>query len=173
MKVSDRVTGAMLVALGVAAYWGGSLLPPVPGQQVGPNVFPMVIGAALTVCGVLILLGVGRTFEEEEKIVTSSTGEVADGDALAPAQGRVATFLRGGWKVLVPPAALFFYYFASERLGFWITALLMVFALARSQGAKWRHAVGLAIVAPALVHLVFYKLLRVPLPPGLLKFPWA
>ena len=173
MKVSDRVTGAILVALGAASYYGGSLLPPVPGQQVGPNVFPMVIGAALVVCGVLIIAGVGRTFEEEEKIVTSATGEVADSDALEPPRGPVETFLRGGWKVLVPPAALFFYYFASERLGFWITAMLMVFALAWSQGAKIRHAVALAIVAPALVHLTFYKLLRVPLPEGLLKFPWT
>ena len=173
MKVSDRVTGAMLAGLGAAAYWGGSLLPPVPGQQVGPNVFPMVIGAALVVCGVLIIAGVGRTFEEEEKIVTSAEGEVADGDALEKSQGYAATFLRGGWKVLVPPAALFFYYFASERLGFWITACAMIFALAWSQGARFRQAAALAIVAPAVVHLVFYKLLRVPLPPGLLKFPWA
>ena len=173
MKVSDRVTGAMLVGLGVASYWGGSVLPPVPGQQVGPNVFPMVIGAALIACGVLIIIGIGRTFEEDEKVVTSATGEVADSEAVDPPRGRVADFLGGGWKVLVPPAALFFYYFASERLGFWITALLMVFALAWSQGAKLKHAIALAIVAPALVHLVFYKLLRVPLPPGLLKFPWA
>lgn len=173
MKVSDRVTGAMLLGLGVAAYRGGSLLPPVPGQQVGPNVFPMVIGAALVTCGVLIMLGVGRTFEEEEKIVTSATGDVAEEDALERARGRLATFLGGGWKVLVPPAALFFYYFASERLGFWVTASLMVFTLAWSQGARLKWAVALAILAPALVHLVFYKLLRVPLPPGLLKLPWA
>jgi putative tricarboxylic transport membrane protein len=173
VKLPDRVTGAMLVALGVAAYWGGSLLPPVRGQQIGPNVFPMVIGAALVVCGVLIMLGVGRTFEEEEQIVTSATGEVAQADALERQQGFIAGFLRDGWKVLVPPAALFFYYFASERLGFWITASLMVFTLAWSQGARLKWAVALAIVAPALVHLVFYKLLRVPLPFGLLKYPWA
>jgi putative tricarboxylic transport membrane protein len=173
MKVPDWVTGAMLVALGAASYWGGSLLPPVPGQQVGPNVFPMVIGGALVTCGVLIMLGVGRTFEEDEKIVTSARGDVADGDTIDPPRGYVATFLGGGWKVLLPPVALFFYYFASERLGFWITALVMVFGLAWSQGAKLKHAVALAIVAPAVLHLVFYKLLRVPLPPGLLKFPWA
>jgi putative tricarboxylic transport membrane protein len=173
VKVSDRVTGAMLVALGGAAYWGGSLLPPVPGQQVGPNVFPMVIGAALVACGVLIMLGVGRTFEEEEQVVTSASGEVAQADALERQQGFVRGFLGGGWKVLVPPAALFFYYFASERLGFWITATLMVLALAWTQGAKPKQAIVLALVAPALVHLVFYKLLRVPLPFGLLKFPWA
>ena len=173
MKVSDRVTGAMLAGLGAAAYWGGSLLPPVPGQQVGPNVFPMVIGAALVVCGVLIMLGIGRTFEEEEQIVTSATGDVAQARALEPERGFVSGFLHDGWKVLVPPAALFFYYFASERLGFWITASLMILTLACSQGAKLKWAVALAVVAPALVHVVFYKLLRVPLPMGLLKFPWA
>ena len=173
MKVSDRVTGAMLVGLGAAAYWGGSLLPPVPGQQVGPDVFPMVIGASLVACGVLIMLGVGRTFEDEEQVVTSAEGDVAKGAALEPGRGFVSGLLHGGWKVLIPPVALFFYYFASERLGFWITASLMIFALAWSQGAKLKWAVALAVVAPAVVHLVFYKLLRVPLPIGLLKFPWA
>ena len=173
MKVSDKVTGAMLVGLGAAAYWGGSLLPPVPGQQVGPDVFPMVIGAALVACGVLIVLGVGRTFEEEEELVTSATGEVAKAAALEPERGFVSGFLHDGWKVLIPPAALFFYYFSSERLGFWITAALMIFTLAWSQGARLKWAVALAVVAPAVVHLVFYKLLRVPLPIGLLKFPWA
>ena len=173
MKVSDRVTGAMLVGLGAAAYWGGSRLPQIAGQQVGPDVFPMVIGAALVVCGVLIMLGVGRTFEEEEQVVTSAKGDVAKGAALKPGRGSVSGLLHGGWKVLIPPVALFFYYFASERLGFWITASLMIFTLAWSQGAKLKWAVALAVVAPAVVHLVFYKLLRVPLPIGLLKFPWA
>jgi putative tricarboxylic transport membrane protein len=173
MKVSDRITGLLLVILGGFAYWGGSLLPPVPGQQVGPDVFPMVIGAGLVVCGVLIALGIGRTFEEDEKVVTSITGEVTDAEASATVQSRIATLVNGGWKVLVPPTALFFYYFASERLGFWITASVMILALARSQGAKWKSTILLALLAPAFVHLVFYKLLRVPLPFGILKFPWA
>ncbi|MEO5771755.1 MAG: tripartite tricarboxylate transporter TctB family protein [Burkholderiaceae bacterium] len=173
MKVSDRVTGLILVVLGGAAYWGGSRLPPVPGQQVGPDVFPMVIGASLVVCGVLIMLGIGRTFEEVDKVVTSEAGDVAEAAALTPERGFMAGLLHDGWKVLVPPAALYFYYFASERLGFWLTASLMIFALAWSQGARLKWAVALAIVAPALVHLVFYKLLRVPLPFGILQFPWT
>ena len=36
------------------------MLPPVPGQQVGPNVFPMVIGIGLVACGVMIAAGIGR-----------------------------------------------------------------------------------------------------------------
>lgn len=173
MKVSDRITGLMLVVLGGLSYYGGSLLPPVPGQQVGPDVFPMVVGAALVMCGVLIMLGIGRTFEEDEKIVTSETGAVADATELEPDRGFVAGFLQGGWKVLTPPVALFFYYFASEKLGFWITATVMIYVLALTQGAKPRWAAMLALLAPAFVHLVFYKLLRVPLPVGLLQFPWA
>jgi putative tricarboxylic transport membrane protein len=173
MKVSDRVTGLMLVVLGALAYWGGSLLPPVPGQQVGPDVFPMVIGAGLVICGVLIMLGIGRTFEEEEAIVTSATGEVAPADVVEPDKGLVAGFVAGGWKVLLPPAALFFYVFASEKLGFWLTATAMIFVLAWSQGAKLKWAALLSIGAPIFVHLVFYKLLRVPLPAGILNFPWA
>lgn len=175
MKVSDHVTGLLLMILGGFTYWGGSKLPPVPGQQVGPDVFPMVIGAALFVCGVLIALGVGRTFEEDEKIVTSESGDVVDIEQLLQAKDRskVSIFLAGGWKILVPPVALFFYYFASEKLGFWLTATVMILVLARSQGAKWRGSLLLALLAPAVVHLVFYKLLRVPLPAGIFQFPWA
>jgi putative tricarboxylic transport membrane protein len=173
MKVSDRITGLMLVILGGFVYWGGSKLPPVPGQQVGPDVFPMVIGAALVICGVLIAIGIGRTFEEEEKIVLDENGNVAEAQVLAKPLTRLETFISGGWKILVPPTALFFYYFASEKLGFWITAALMIFALAKSQGASLKATLALTLIAPAVVHLIFFKLLRVPLPLGFLKFPWA
>jgi putative tricarboxylic transport membrane protein len=39
-------------------------------------------------------------------------------------------------------------------------------------GARLRLAIPLAIGAPLFVHLVFSKLLRVPLPPGLVPAPW-
>jgi putative tricarboxylic transport membrane protein len=41
MHLPDRVTGLFMVALGGLAAYGGSRLPPVPGQQIGPNVFPL------------------------------------------------------------------------------------------------------------------------------------
>jgi putative tricarboxylic transport membrane protein len=173
MKVSDRITGLILVILGGFVYWGGSKLPPVPGQQVGPDVFPMVIGAALVICGLLIAFGIGRTFEEDEKIVLDESGNVAEVQTLSKPQSRFEVFIGGGWKILVPPMALFFYYFASEKLGFWITAALMIFALSKSQGASLKAALVLTAMAPAVIHLIFFKLLRVPLPMGFLKFPWA
>ena len=36
-------------------------------------------------------------------------------------------------------------------------------------GGSWRAAVAVAIVATVLIHLSFYKLLRIPLPWGLLE----
>ena len=48
----------------------------------------------------------------------------------------------------------------------------MVLAAALGLGARLRLAVPLALVAPIAVHLVFSRLLRVPLPMGLLSPPW-
>ncbi|WP_043338803.1 tripartite tricarboxylate transporter TctB family protein [Belnapia moabensis] len=154
MQLSDRVTGGVLVVLGGLAAWSGSRLPAVPGQDVGPAAFPMLIGSGLVICGALIALGIGRSFEVPEEDV--------------PATG--SRF--GGLRVLIPPALLLFYMLASEPLGFLLTAGIMVFVVAWALGASMRLAVPLALVAPVLVHLAFYKLLRVPLPDGVLPAPW-
>jgi putative tricarboxylic transport membrane protein len=73
MRLPDQVTGLFLAGLGAAAAYGGWLLPPVPGQPVGPNVFPLVIGAGLALCGLAIAFG-GRSFEEEEELVPVEEG---------------------------------------------------------------------------------------------------
>jgi putative tricarboxylic transport membrane protein len=162
MHLSDRVTGGFLVLLGALAFWGGSRLPGVPGQDVGPAVFPMVIGAGLVLCGSLIAFGIGRSFEE----APPESDERAPG--LAGMLGRYAPL-----AALVPPALLIFYVIVVERLGFLPTAAIMVLACALALGASWRLALGLALLAPPAVHLAFYKMLRVPLPDGLLTAPWA
>ncbi|WP_088348385.1 MULTISPECIES: tripartite tricarboxylate transporter TctB family protein [Rhodomicrobium] len=162
MQFSDRVTGLFLVALGGLAAYGGSRLPPVPGQQVGPDVFPMVIGTGLCLCGALIALGVGKSFEEDPEDETLSATEVQSGP---PDWWR-------GLMALIPPGLLLFYVLTVDRLGFVLTAGLMVLTTATALGARLRLAVPLAIVAPVLVHLLFSKLLRVPLPPGLIPMPW-
>ena len=165
MQLSDRFTGLFLIALGGVAAYGGSRLPPVPGQQVGPNVFPMVVGAGLILCGAMIALGIGRHFEDE-----------AEADLAAHSAGDpVAQGARGWWgglMALVPPGLLLFYVFAVDRLGFLVTAATIVLTAAVALGARLRLAVPLAIGAPLFVHLVFSKLLRVPLPPGLVPAPW-
>jgi|SRR5215207_9101173 putative tricarboxylic transport membrane protein len=162
MRLSDRITGSVVTTLGVLATYGGSRFPPVPGQNVGPSAFPMVIGVGLIICGVLIALGIGHSFEEE-----------AEAD-LAAIEGppQPADPLTYRLRALLPPGLLLFYVYAADRIGFVPTAALMIFAAALAFGAKLRVALPLAVLAPIAIHLIFYKLLRVPLPPGLLPMPW-
>ena len=53
-----------------------------------------------------------------------------------------------------------------------ITAALIVYATATALGARWKLSLPLAVLAPIGIHLIFSKLLRVPLPIGLLPMPW-
>ena len=161
MRLPDRVTGLFLVGLGAAAAYGGWLLPPVPGQPVGPNVFPLVIGTGLALCGLAIAFGIGHSFEEEEELIP-----------LAPGQAKPPTSKLYGLRALLPPALLLFYVVVADRLGFILTAGLIVFATSTALGARPKLSLPLAVLAPIGVHLIFSKLLRVPLPAGLLPMPW-
>jgi putative tricarboxylic transport membrane protein len=161
MRLPDRVTGLFLVGLGAASAYGGWRLPPVPGQPVGPNVFPLVIGIGLALCGLAIAFGIGHSFEEEEEIIPFEGGE-----APAP-RGKLY-----GLRALLPPALLLFYVAVADRLGFILTAALIVYVTATALGARWKLALPLAALAPIAIHLIFSKLLRVPLPIGLLPMPW-
>jgi putative tricarboxylic transport membrane protein len=161
MHLSDRVTGLFLAILGALAFWSGSRLPAVPGQDVGPAAFPMVIGAGLVLCGVLIAGGIGHSFEAED------TGEDKRAPGLARHLGRlewIAAFL--------PPVLLILYVVVADTLGFLLTAALLLMVTALALGATWRMTIGLVLLAPPFVQLVFGKLLRVPLPDGLLAAPW-
>jgi len=161
MRLPDRVTGLFLVGLGAAAAYGGWKLPPVPGQPVGPNVFPLVIGIGLALCGLAIAFGIGHSFEEEEEIIPFEGGE-----APAP-RGKLY-----GLRALLPPALLLFYVAVADRVGFILTAAIIVYVTATALGARWKLALPLTVGAPIVIHLIFSKLLRVPLPIGLLPTPW-
>src|SRR5687768_4500403 len=125
MRLPDRVTGLFLIGLGGAAAYGGWLLPPVPGQPVGPNVFPLVIGIGLVVCGLMIAFGIGHSFEEEEELVPFEPGQ----QAVAKRRGRFY-----GLRALLPPLLLIFYVVAVDRLGFIPTAALIVLATSTALG---------------------------------------
>jgi putative tricarboxylic transport membrane protein len=61
------------------------------------------------------------------------------------------------------------YVVLSNPLGFHLTGVILLLAWLRVLGARWSLAVPVAIIAPVLIHLAFYKLLRIPLPWGVLE----
>ncbi len=163
MKLSDRITGLFFVGLGGISAYVGSRLPPVPGQEVGPSAFPMVVGGAMALCGAMIALGIGHKFEEDAETDLAAVGMAEPEPVRAPIYNL---------RLLVPPALLVFYVVAVDRLGFFVTTGAMVFALCTLLGGRLRLAIPLTLIAPLGMALVFGKLLRVPLPDGLIPLPW-
>ncbi len=165
MRLSDRSTGLFILALGAVAAYAGSRLPPVPGQQIGPNVFPLVVGIGLCLCGAMIALGIGSRFEEAAEADLAAHSDQPPPEDVAPSRLR--------WlRVLLPPAALVFYAVAVDALGFFLTAGAMILVASLAFGARLRLALPMALLGPPIIHLIFYKLLRVPLPAGLVPMPW-
>jgi putative tricarboxylic transport membrane protein len=88
----------------------------------------------------------------------------------------VRWFERGEWTrhprqvvaLAVTLGALLLYVVASERIGFLLTALLMLVAMMRALHVRWGATLLVAAVATVAIHAAFYKGLRVPLPWGVL-----
>jgi putative tricarboxylic transport membrane protein len=65
-----------------------------------------------------------------------------------------------------------FYILAVQRLGFVLTAFVYLAALMRVLRMRWAVLLPVAAVATLVIHLAFYRLLKVPLPWGILQ-RWA
>ena len=151
MKVDDALSGAALIALAALILWHIQGFPEMPGQKFGPAWFPGLIVSGLGACGALLV----------------ASGARSRGPWIAlpgwihrsrPALG-VATVLGG----------LLFYVLAADALGFHLTAIALLALWTRVLGAAWAVVVPVAVLAPIVINLAFYKLLRIPLPWGLLE----
>jgi putative tricarboxylic transport membrane protein len=66
-----------------------------------------------------------------------------------------------------------FYIAASDKVGFFLTSLLILTGCFRLFGVALGRSILIAAIATFVIHFAFYKLLRVPLPWGVFKnFAW-
>jgi putative tricarboxylic transport membrane protein len=153
VKINDAVFGLVLALLGAAVLLAIQGYPKIPGQPVGPALFPGIIAAGLCICGVLLVVRGWRARGEAPWLVF-------DDWVRSPRHLAGLAILLGG---------IVFYILAADRLGFLPTAALILLALFLVLKVPPGRAVLVAILAALVVHFAFYKLLRVPLPWGLLK----
>ena len=152
MKLNDAVFGLLLLVLGAAVLVGVQGYPKIPGQPVGPALFPGLIAAGLCVCGLLL---VARGWRER-----AQQGWLAWDDWVRSPRHVLA--------LAVLLASVLFYIFAANFLGFLPTAFAIVLAMFLVLGVRPVPALVTALIAVLVVHTAFYKLLKVPLPWGLL-----
>ena len=156
MKINDAVFGLLLLLLGIAILVVVQSYPKIPGQQVGPAIFPGLIAAGLCIGGVLLMLHGWRH--------RAAAAWVHFDDWVRSPRHVLACVL-----VVASPA---FYMLASEKLGFLITSSVILAGLMLVLKVAPGRSVLIALIATLVIHTAFYKLLRVPLPWGVLT-PYA
>ncbi len=150
MKFSDTVWGALLLALALAVLWNIQGFPRIPGQNIGPAAFPGLLALILAGCAVVLIV---RGVRERAPHVTPGLW--------LRSKHHVGNFV-------LTAGVLVFYILAAEKLGFIVCAVLILLAMFFKLGVKAKLAIPIAIVTAFVIHLIFYKGLRVSLPWGVM-----
>jgi putative tricarboxylic transport membrane protein len=153
VKVNDALTGAALVALGAIVLWHVQGFPKIPGQNYGAAWFPGWIAAGLMVCGALLIATRLRASAPVPLLA------LPDWTRRKRPVASVAAVIAG----------LIAYVLVVDTLGFHITAAALLLLWSRLLGASLRVALPAALAAATVIHLAFYKLLKVPLPWGIFE----
>ena len=152
MQRTDRWAGLALALLGIAVMWSARSFPNVPGQKLGAGFLPMLVGAGLLLCALAL-------------IVRSLRGAAYAAGGQGADEERREHF--GSSLVII--GAVVGYILLADRVGFLIVAPLCLVATFLALRVKLSHALLWALAGTIVVHVAFYKLLRVPLPWGLLR----
>lgn len=153
MKVNDFLVGALLMALAVAILVHIRVFPNIPGQRIGPAAFPGLIAALLALCSLILMV---RGWKARRG---------ADWIALMPWMRSPPHLLNFSLAV----GGLVVYAWLSERLGFIVSGTLLLCPLFLALRVRPLATPVLALGVTLVIHTLFYKLLRVPLPWGLIE----
>jgi putative tricarboxylic transport membrane protein len=152
MKINDAVFGAVFLLLGVVVLFHIQAFPKIPGQQVGPALFPGLLSALLAVCGTLLIVSGVRHRAEQPWYET-------------------AEWMRSGRHFIAFAAivgGVVAYVLLANSVGFLIVAPVLLFVWMSVLGVRPLPALVFAALATLVIWYAFYKLLRVPLPWGVL-----
>ena len=115
MKINDAVFGLLLTMISLAVLHTIQSYPDIPGQQVGPALFPGLIAILLGVCGIVLIY---RGWQSRQLVPWLQTAEWWHSKRHL-----------SGFLLLV--AGIVFYMLASEAIGFLPVAWLLMWTLIR------------------------------------------
>ncbi|MDR7400986.1 MAG: tripartite tricarboxylate transporter TctB family protein [Armatimonadota bacterium] len=151
MGAWDALAGVVLALLGSYVFVAARSFPRMAGQYPGPGLFPQLLGALLVIAGVALVVG-----------------------SVAGGRARVRRALLGGSRrerlsALLVVAAVIFYIVAVTRLGFAVVSVLILSGLMAALGVRVRWSVLIGVGTTVVLYVLFARLLRVPLPEGILR----
>lgn len=157
MKLNDGLIAALLTVFALALLVHVADFPDMPGQGFGPSLLPRLLAIGLILCSIVLAIGALRA---------SPRHPLVEWDTWA-------TNPRTLLSLVAVIGAVAFYIAFSETLGFLIAAPVVLLVVLRACGTGWLASIALALLVPVGVHYIFYTLLKVALPWGLLtEYAW-
>lgn len=152
MRLNDAILGALIVAVGLAILFGAAELPGMPGQDVGPALFPSIIGCGFLACGAVIGNRGIRRWSAEPAI------------SVADWFGGHRKIVAGVWLV----GGMVVYIATFDTIGFIVLSVVYTGGLMLILGVRLHAAALWSIGSTIFVFELFTRMLYVPLPGGIL-----
>lgn len=151
MRIHDSLIGSVLLLLSLAVLWHIQGFPPAAGQQFGPALFPGLVAVGLGLASAA-LIWQGLRVKQPWLVLSEGLRSPRHLAAFAITLG-----------------SLVFYILLSEKIGFIVCSMVVLVALQWACGVRPPLALAVAVGATLVIHTCFYKLLKVPLPWGVLQ----
>lgn len=142
----DSILGALFVFMGVAIVQQATGLRPMAGMNVGPGLFPTIVGSGMAVFGTAL------TFQGWMNRHNSKD----DGPKLLT------------WFAVGIVAATVAVILAMPYLGFLVSGTLFAAVIVLMSGGHWLSAVIFSPIAASVIYFLFTSALRVSLPHGII-----
>lgn len=186
MKLPDWLTGSLLLALALAVLWHVRSFPAIPGQEYGAAVFPGLAASGMALAALVLIVGSLRRRNFRPSARPSARPGAGPAGAASPPATPSPDASSSASAPVNPPVnppmgprqwlalglsvgSIVFYILAADALGFIPAGFLILAAMMWAHGARPGLIVPVALAATLIIHTGFYKLLRVPLPWGLLQ----
>ena len=148
MKKNDIIAGAIFIALGIFIFTQTWNYPSPEKGHPGPDLFPNILA--------LLFVGFGLALIIKARKLISTESE---GAPLGPRRISNALFVLGIVAAYVAVV---------NTVGFLITSAVLLFLLMKKLGVTILKSAIASIIITLFINLMFSKILRVPLPYGIL-----
>lgn len=148
MGKADLIAGVMAALAGVAILVGSTSIPQGSLGNLGPSLFPRLIGVGLAIAGGILAIG-GLRSATAQNPFQLSRADVARGAAV--------------------PAAILAYLAIYHMAGFPLAGFVVVSGLSLLLTRRLRASILLGVFSVAAIQIIFVMGLGVPLDAGLLQ----
>jgi putative tricarboxylic transport membrane protein len=155
MGKNDCIGGGIFAGLGIfiwAYTWHFPVLMEAGGRHPGPSLFPRVLASLFILFGLMVILN-GRTASRSKTV---------------PSEKEMTGLKLDYFNPVLVIVLIIAFIFLAPKLGFLITGTAILVILMMKLQVSPLKSVICSVVLTCFVYLMFAKLLRVPLPIGLL-----